>query len=57
MILGLGGAKGIDRLTVRWPTGRIQEFRNLPVDCRISIREAEQNFTVAELNAVPQAAR
>ena len=46
MILGLGQAKEIERLTVRWPTGKIQEFRNLPVDCRIAIREGEQHFTV-----------
>jgi len=46
MILGLGTATTIDRLSVRWPTGRVQEFRNLPVDCRITIREGMQKFVV-----------
>ena len=29
-ILGLGSAARIDRLEVRWPTGKIQVFENLP---------------------------
>ncbi len=29
---GLGGARRIERLTVFWPGGEKQEFRNLPVD-------------------------
>jgi len=49
MILGLGTATTIDRLSVRWPTGRVQEFRNLPVDCRITIREGVQKFVVGKL--------
>lgn len=52
LILGTGAAQRIDRLTIRWPTGRIQEFRNLPVDCRISIREGEPDFAIAELTGV-----
>lgn len=51
MILGLGKATTIDRLTIRWPTGRIQEFHNLPVDCRLFIREGEQSFRVEKLSA------
>ena len=46
MILGLGDANNIDRLTVRWPTGKTEEFLDLPVDCVISIREGEKHFTV-----------
>lgn len=49
IILGLGTATIIDRLSVRWPTGRVQEFRNLPADCRISIREGVQKFVVGKL--------
>jgi hypothetical protein len=36
-------------LTVRWPTGKTEEFLNLPVDCQISIREGEKHFTVHKL--------
>jgi len=46
MILGLGTATTIDRLSVRWPTGRVQEFHDLPVDCRITIREGVRDFVV-----------
>ncbi len=49
LILGLGEAKRIDRLTVRWPSGREQEFRDLPVDSRITITEGLAEPAVADL--------
>ena len=40
-ILGLGRTKKIDRLTVRWPDGKLQELDDLPVDVRITITEGQ----------------
>ncbi|MBK8979249.1 MAG: VCBS repeat-containing protein [Planctomycetes bacterium] len=36
---GLGSATRIDRLEVRWPSGAVQSFRDLPVDQRITVTE------------------
>ena len=32
LVFGLGHVSKIERIEVRWPTGRIQIFANLPVD-------------------------
>jgi len=32
VLFGLGSATRIDRLSIRWPTGRLETFENLPVD-------------------------
>ena len=32
---GLGRATTLDRLDVRWPNGKIQSWRDLPVDHRL----------------------
>ena len=39
LLIGVGDAEKIDKLSVRWPTGKLQEFRDLPVDRRLSISE------------------
>ena len=44
--LGVGSADRIDKLTIRWPTGKQQVFNNLPVDCVIQIVEGAQEFEV-----------
>lgn len=44
LLIGVGDATMIDRLTVRWPTGRKQQFENVPIDSVITIREGEANF-------------
>jgi len=46
LLIGLGDAERIDRLTVRWPRGRVQEFRNVPADSRISITEGRSELEV-----------
>jgi enediyne biosynthesis protein E4 len=43
---GVGTADRIDKLTVRWPTGKEQVFEDLPVDCEISIVEGETTYEV-----------
>jgi hypothetical protein len=49
LILGVGQAEKIDRLTVRWPSGKLQEFRDLRVDSRIEITEGRSEIVVADL--------
>ncbi len=36
---GLADAERVDRLTVRWLSGKVQTFENLPADCHIVIDE------------------
>jgi len=38
---GLGRAQRIERLEIRWPSGTVQIFDDLPLDCRIVVREGE----------------
>jgi tetratricopeptide (TPR) repeat protein len=39
---GLGEARSIDRLEVRWSSGTVQTFDDVPVDRRIVLREGER---------------
>ncbi|HEU0004740.1 MAG TPA: CRTAC1 family protein [Terriglobia bacterium] len=41
---GVGGATMLDRLDVRWPNGKIQSWRDLPVNHRLVITEGSQNI-------------
>ena len=57
LILGVGDATLIDRLTVRWPSGEQQEFVDIPVDCAVTITEGQTRverrpFRGADLRAV-----
>lgn len=36
---GLGAARAVDRVEIRWPSGRIDSFPNLDVDSYYSVRE------------------
>ena len=38
---GLGPARTIDEVEVRWPSGRVDRFRDLPADTGYLIREGE----------------
>jgi len=55
LILGLGAAPQIDRLAVRWPSGKTQEFVELPADTRVTITEGQAEFAVAPLVPVADA--
>lgn len=44
---GLGAAEKIDKLTVRWPSGLIQEFLHVVPDRRIVIRENSAEIAAA----------
>ena len=49
--IGVGTEVRIDKLTIRWPTGKQQVFENLPVDCVIQIVEGAEEFEVIALVA------
>ncbi|MEO1982904.1 MAG: ASPIC/UnbV domain-containing protein [Fuerstiella sp.] len=42
--IAVGTADRIDKLTIRWPTGKRQVFEDLPVDCAIKIVEGAEEF-------------
>lgn len=43
--LGLGAAKSIDRLTVKWPDGRVDQFANVAADREITVTEGNTSFS------------
>ena len=44
MIIGIGQAETIDYLSVRWPNGSTQEFRDVTANQRITITEGQPNY-------------
>ena len=40
-ILGLGAAKKIDYVEIRWPSGKIDKLTNLPTNAYIKVIEGE----------------
>jgi len=48
--VGVGTAKKIDRLTIRWPSGRSQELANLPVCGRVTITEGDEDYQFSEMS-------
>ena len=49
LIFGLGQAKRVDTLKVRWPTGKTQIFEQLPVNREITITEGQPEFVTGAL--------
>jgi hypothetical protein len=49
--VGVGSARTIEKLTIRWPTGRLQVFNDLPVDCDIAIVEGTKKFELVRPDA------
>ena len=46
--IGLGAAEEIDNLQIRWPDGKLQEFRGLSVNTGYRITESEAGLTQEE---------
>ncbi len=46
LIIGLGTRNEVPRIIVRWPGGKVQEFRDVPVDQEMLLREADHAFHV-----------
>ena len=47
--LGVGPIERIDRLSLRWPNGSVQDLSDLPVDCSLAIVEGRSDYTVSPL--------
>lgn len=45
---GLGAVAAVDRLTIRWPSGLVQELRDLPADRHIVVEEREGTSDAVE---------
>jgi hypothetical protein len=46
LLLGVGTAQQIDRLSVRWPTGAEQVFEDIPANSQVTITEGSDHFDV-----------
>jgi|HubBroStandDraft_6_1064221.scaffolds.fasta_scaffold00589_3 tetratricopeptide (TPR) repeat protein len=53
LFFGVGKTRGAVRATVRWPSGLMRVFEQLPVNRRIEIEEGSENFTAKEFAAAP----
>ena len=44
LLFGLGEMTQVVKATVRWPSGRVQNFSSIPVNHRVTIEEGKQQF-------------
>jgi len=54
MFFGLGEARGPVRASIRWPSGLVQEFRDLPIDHRVWVEEGSESYKVEAFRSTPQ---
>jgi tetratricopeptide (TPR) repeat protein/peroxiredoxin len=54
VFFGLGEAKGPVRASIRWPSGLVQELRDLPLNHRIWVDEGAEPSRMEEFKAKPQ---
>jgi tetratricopeptide (TPR) repeat protein/peroxiredoxin len=52
VFFGLGDAKGPVRASIRWPSGLVQEFRDLPANHRIWIEEGSEPSRMEAFKAI-----
>jgi hypothetical protein len=45
---GLGDAESVERLTIRWPSGVVQELRDLRGDRHIMVEEGKEGAQAVE---------
>jgi hypothetical protein len=48
---GLGASTNVDRLTIRWPSGDVQEISNIAADQKLRVNEGEQPKSLASSTA------
>jgi Flp pilus assembly protein TadD/peroxiredoxin len=53
LFFGVGKVAGTVRASIRWPSGLTQIFEHLPVNHRIEIEEASENFSAKPFAAPP----
>ena len=54
---GLGDLSTVDQVEVRWPSGEIEQWQDLPVDRLLLITQGTAEVTVRELNRWPNSTR
>ena len=54
VFFGLGDAKGPVRASIRWPSGLVQELRNLPLNHRVWVEEGSAPSRLEAFKATPQ---
>jgi hypothetical protein len=54
--VGLDDATTLDRITVRWPSGATQEFRDVPTNLRLTLTEDRDELTPDPRGPLPQVA-
>jgi tetratricopeptide (TPR) repeat protein/peroxiredoxin len=54
IFFGLGKAKGSVRASVRWPSGLVQELRDLPMNHRVWVEEGSGTMRTEPFNPVPR---
>ena len=48
--IGVGQATSIDKIEITWPVaGRVQVFKNLPIETNIKIKEDDRKFSTYKL--------
>ncbi|MBO8162757.1 MAG: CRTAC1 family protein [Brevibacillus sp.] len=45
---GLGTAEKVDKLTIRWPSGRVEEFHNVPANQVLELKEKAAPITTSK---------
>jgi hypothetical protein len=55
LLIGIGSARRIDRMIVTWPTGKTQEFSDIPADRRIRIVEGAESYEALPLTSAGRA--
>jgi hypothetical protein len=50
LYFGLGQASSVERLEVRWPSGAMQEWKNVPVNQKLLLTEGSPKFERRELH-------
>ncbi len=56
VFFGLGQSKAPVQATVQWPSGLVQQFKELPVNHRIEIEEGLEHFKATPFRSLSQAA-
>jgi len=54
LLIGVGKAERIDRLSVRWPTGRTEHFENIPSDHVITVEGSTGSFHAEAFKTSPE---
>lgn len=54
---GLGDQTRIDEISVTWPSGKVETWKDLPVDRLIALTEGKPDFVATELSRWPDDAR